>query len=257
MPFAPARELVSGPDVGGGYLLQLSRDREPPGFTYHLQEGGTDAARPPAASVEWLGFSRPARACMFGGTNCWERSFPAGLETASAVRNRYNRFRFVLGPLLEQRAGRTPVPFAAGLRALLERIAAPLTEERIAWAVQGAAADWLLHGGATPHGVELATTDEGCARLGVLLADSEIWPVAPVGVPGVAARYEGAAFLGTLVDGLLLRWSGPLAPPSAGGAGAASEWWNRTARASWDGHSVPVDPATPRPAKLPGAPGFS
>jgi hypothetical protein len=233
VPFAPARRLLSGPDVGGGYLLQLSQDQEPelPGFTYHLQEGGIDAAAPPADSVGWLGFVRPAQPCMFGGNRCWERHFPTGTEPPNAVRNRYNRFRFVLGPLLEQRAGRKPVPVSAGLKTLLERVAAPLLEDRIPWVVEGAAATWVRDSGAAPGLVELATTEEGCGRLGLLLADSEIWPVGPAGP--APHRTEGAAFLGTFVDGLLVRW----ADRGLSGRGPDS--------ANWEGFTLPLSPLRP------------
>ncbi|MCI4334509.1 MAG: hypothetical protein L3K04_02615 [Thermoplasmata archaeon] len=230
MTFAPARQLLSGPDVGGGYLLQLSQDREPevPGFTYHLQEGGIDAAAPPADSVEWLGFARSDRPCMFGGNRCWERHFPQATEPANALRNRYNRFRFVLGPLLEQRAGHKPVPLVAGLKSLLQRIAAPLEADRIPWELEGPSAAWVRGSGPASMLVEIGTTGEGCVRLGLLLADSEIWPVAPGGRP--PHRSEGAAFLGTFVDGLLVRWSE---------YGVST---TRPERASWEGFTVPLSP---------------
>jgi hypothetical protein len=243
VPFAPARQLVSGPDVGGGYLLQLSQDREPelPGFTYHLQEGGLDAAAPPADSVEWLGFERSARSCMFGGNRCWERHFPAGTEPSSAVRNRYNRFRFVLGPLLEQRAGRKPVPLGSGLRSLIERIAGPMEADRIPWWISGDAAGWVRGGSSHPEALDLTTTEEGSRRLAILLADSELWPTVRVERPGRTTRWEGAAFLGTFVDGVLVRWTDRGEAVGASGAGPAEP-------VAWEGLSVPVAPLDSRDA---------
>lgn len=238
MPFAPARELVSGPDVGGGYLLQLSRDREPevPGFTYHLQEGGIDAARPASAPVDWLGFARPSQPCMFGGKDCWERAFISPGEAATHVRNQYNRFRFVLGPILGQRSGQQSVPADSGLLDLLDRVAGPLVQTGVPWRVDSGTAAALTGGAHQLRAIRIETTADGCFQLGELLSDFGLWPVQVPPAGRESARPYGAAFLGTLVEGVLVLWSTP--EVETGKDTASGTISSRTL--SWKGRMVPI-----------------
>ncbi|MCI4367618.1 MAG: hypothetical protein L3K08_07695, partial [Thermoplasmata archaeon] len=77
MPVESARRLISGPDLGAGFLFQLSSDFDSSGasFAFHAQDGGADAAGPPIGPPDFLDYTKPERACMFGGPRCWERRF--------------------------------------------------------------------------------------------------------------------------------------------------------------------------------------
>jgi hypothetical protein len=247
VPFEPAQRLLSGPDVGGGFLLQLSEERDPlpPGYTYHLQEGGTDAAAAPAASLEPLGFSHPASACMFGGPRCWERSFADRGESASSVRNCYNRFRFILGPHLEQRAGKRPVPIEAGLGELLDRLLEPLRVASIPWEIGGSTGAWIRGIPIPPKDIDIGTTHDGALEIGKLLEDARTEPVHERIGPDGFSQLWGAAFIGTLVEGVRVEWGG--ASHEVDARAPEGEWhgpglWTRVERVEWRGRRVPVAP---------------
>ncbi|MCI4345572.1 MAG: hypothetical protein L3K07_02285 [Thermoplasmata archaeon] len=247
MPYEPAQRLLSGPDVGGGFLLQLSEERPPlpAGYTYHLQEGGTDAAAAPAASLEPLGFAHPPAACMFGGPRCWERSFAAPGESASAVRNSYNRFRFILGPLLEQRAGRRPVPMEQGLTELLDRLLEPLRLTSVPWEIGGSTGAWIRGVPIAPKHIDVGTTADGARVIGQLLEDARTEPVHERVEPDGRRQLWGSAFLGTLVEGVRVEWGGATRDVEEGAA--EGEWhgrglWTRVERVEWHGRRVPLAP---------------
>ncbi|MCI4364144.1 MAG: hypothetical protein L3K13_07615 [Thermoplasmata archaeon] len=247
MPFEPAQRLLSGPDVGGGFLLQLSEERPPlpAGYTYHLQEGGTDAAAAPAASLEPLGFSHPAAACMFGGPRCWERSFEAPEESPSSVRNNYNRFRFILGPLLEQRAGRRPVPIERGLTELLDRLLEPLRATSVPWEIGGSTGAWIRGVPIAPRDIDIGTTADGARAIGGLLEDARTEPVHERVVRDGLRQLWGSAFLGTLVEGVRVEWGG--ASREVEQHAPEGEWhgpglWTRVERFDWHGRRVPLAP---------------
>ncbi len=249
-PFELPSRLLSGPDLGGGFLFQLTRDREPAGFTFHLQDAGTDAAARPAGVPERLGFAHPPGACMYGGPGCWEKSFLLPEPELPRVRAAYNRTRFVIGPMLRQ-ATDPPPPgvFEDGWRETLARIVGPLAAESIPWEVTGPAAAWFR---GVPLGVPgevgLATTPSGAARLGELLEAYLVEPVHPSGasVPtGTGpASSDGAAFVGTFRAGLRIGWSGR----PGGAAGALPAGPGSPGRAApgrpvmWEGIPVSVVP---------------
>ncbi len=198
-PAAPS-EMLSGPDLGGGYLHQLSLDRlgEATTFTHHAQDGGDDAGGPPLGDLAPLGFAHPESPCMFGGPRCWHRRYLLPFASTQKVRAAYVRQRFVLETTLRQLYAGEPVPFREALRETLARIAGPLRSEGTEWYVAGSAAVALLGGGGSPMDIDLGTTREGVDRLGALLADYLIEPVAPTDWPPGGRLVVGArAFVGT------------------------------------------------------------
>lgn len=207
-------ELVSGPDLGGGYLHQLSIDRREgtTTFTHHAQEGGQDAGGPPLGDLDRLGFVRPPSPCMFGGPRCWHRRYLLPFSATPKVRFAYQRHRFVLETMLRQAYGRAPVPFDAALAELHAKVAAPLREAGIAWYVGGSGAVQLAGGGGSPLDIDLGTTRAGVDRLGELLAEYLIEPVAPTDRPDGTLVLGGRAFVGSPRQGARTEWAVPLEP---------------------------------------------
>ncbi len=218
-----SREMLSGPDLGGGYLHQLSRDRRDDGvrFTYHAQEGGPDAQGPPRGPLGPLGFALPETPCPFGGRYCWHREFALPESESASVRRAYNRWRFVSGLLLEQRYGSAPVPIEAALREISARVLGRLEEEGVPYWIGGSTAAYLQGVPVAPHGIALGTSRAGVDAIGAALGESLIEPVAPTRWDG-NLRHGARAFVGTLVDGVRVEWAAPsLAAPGVGGA---REW---------------------------------
>lgn len=210
-PPAP-REMISGPDLGGGYLHQLSIEQleGTTTFTHHAQDGGQDAGGPPVGPLDVLGFVHPPSPCMFGGPRCWHRRYLLPFSEASRVRFAYQRHRLVLGTMLRQALGLAPVAFEPALKELVGKIAVPLREERIEWYVAGSGAVRLAGGGGAPHDLDIGTTRAGAARLGQLLAEYLVEPVGPTDRPGGALVFGGRAFVGTPREGARVEWTVPL-----------------------------------------------
>jgi hypothetical protein len=207
-------EMLSGPDLGAGFLHQLSidRDGERTTFTYHAQDGGADANGPPLGSLEPFGSVHPPSSCMFGGPRCWHRRFLLPLAEAPKVRQAYNRYRFVLATALEQEYRQRPAAFEAGLTEVVERIAGPLAAEGIEWYVGGSEAARLLGARITPHDLDLGTTRAGVDRIAELLREYLIEPLAPTDWDGPRIVHGARAFVGNFQDGLRVEWSVPLEP---------------------------------------------
>ena len=207
-------DLESGPDLGAGYLHQLSRDRDgaTTTFTYHAQTGGQDANGPPRGELDVLGFVRPADPCMFGGPRCWHRRFLLPLEAAVRARAAYNRHRFVLDTQLRQAYDALPPTVDAGLQEVVARLAGPLEHDGVEWYVGGSAAAWLLGSGVLPAEIALGTTREGVDRIGELLREYLVEPVAPTDWPGRGVVHAARAFVGSFQAGVRVVWAAPLAP---------------------------------------------
>lgn len=244
MPIDLPTELLSGPDLGGGFLFQLTQ--EPTGFTFHAQEAGSDAAQPPAGSPSTIGFRHPPVACMFGGPACWHLELP-GLAVAdrSRVRVAYNRTRFVIDPMLAQAGRARPSPMAEGLRELAAKIAAPLAAANVAWEIGGSAGAWLRGAEIAPADIDLSIDAAECARLAELLDEYLVVPNHATPGSDGRPRTRGAAFVGTLKAGLRVEWGG--APPDLPSTAPLSEWegpgWIE--RRQWvdrDGFRLPVAP---------------
>jgi len=206
--------MLSGPDLGAGYLHQLSLDREGDRtiFTFHAQEGGADANGPPKGPLDAFGYVHPTTACMFGGPNCWHRRFLLPFAETSRVRHAYNRSRFVLQTMLDQRYDGVPAAVADALNEVVGRLATPLAQDRVDWFVGGSTAAWLLGAEVTPHDIDVGTTRQGVDRVAPLLAEYLIEPLAPTDWPHAGIVRGARAFVGTFVSGARVEWSVPIEP---------------------------------------------
>jgi hypothetical protein len=210
-------EMLSGPDLGGGYLHQLTLDRngEATTYTYHAQEGGQDAGGPPTGGLDRLGFAHPADACQFGGPRCWHRRFLLPFTDLPKVRLAYNRFRFVLETMLNQVHGGAPVGIDAALAELVRRIGPTLRTEGIEWFIGGSTASRLLGATLSPNDIDLGTTRAGVDRIAQLIPEYLIEPLAPTDWPPHGIVRGARAFVGTFRDGARVEWSVPIEPNSA------------------------------------------
>jgi hypothetical protein len=238
-------EMISGPDMGGGYLFQLSVDREEARcqFTVHAQDGGMDAGGPPPGPPDVFGFERTPAMCQFGGPQCRHRVFQLPDTETVRVRRAYNRWRFVAAPMLRQTFGAERPPVEQGLTELFDLIAAPLEREGIGWYVGGSAGAWLQGVAVVPADVDLGTSRSGVDRIGELLGEYLIEPVAPTHWPRSGEVVGARAFVGTMKDGLRVEWAVPADPASV--RGSQREWAVEPASAGfqvvdWNGRRVPV-----------------
>ncbi|HTT26048.1 MAG TPA: hypothetical protein VMH90_03675 [Thermoplasmata archaeon] len=234
------REMLSGPDLGAGYLFQLSIDRngEESAFAYHAQDGGLDGGDAPAGPLGPLGWTRAPGMCMFGGRLCWHREFELPEREATRIRTPYNRTRFVLGALLDQEFRGAAVPWSEGLAEFLDRTVEPLGRTG-PWRFFGESA-LSLHGIGIPcRTLELRVPDAAVPEIARRLTDYLIEPAARTtwnGTPVLAAR----AFVGTMKSGVRVGWAAPLvpAPGLASLAGPALD--PETVR--WNDRALPVAP---------------
>ena len=204
-------ELVSGPDLGGGFLHQLSVDREGSSthFTFHAQAGGSDANGPPRGPLDVFGFVHPPTPCMFGGPRCWHRRFLLPVAESGKVRQAYQRNRFVLDAMMGQAYLGQPVPFESALREVVTRISGPMRSGGIGWYLGGSAAARLVGVPIEPRDIDLGTTEEGVDRVGELLRDFLIEPVALTDWPRPGVVRGARAFVGTFREGARVEWSVP------------------------------------------------
>jgi hypothetical protein len=209
--------MVSGPDLGAGFLFQLSYDRDedgaPSAFTFHAQNGGADANGPPLGDPEFLEYHHPPSSCMFGGPRCWERRFFLEEAALPSVRNAYGRTRFAMAALLAQQYEGRAVPFAAGFEEFLRLAEPSLRGEAVRFRVIGRSASWLRGGGATPDRLTVELAEGGAEVVGRQL---EPFLVEPVAARSADEGIGGRAFLGTFQDGLRVDFGER--PPGAGRA---------------------------------------
>ena len=207
-------ELLSGPDLGAGFLHQLSLDRDGDrtSVTYHAQDGGADANGPPKGPLDAFGFVHPPTPCMFGGPRCWHRRFLLPFSSIPRARQAYNRNRFVLQTMLDQVYDPKPVPIENALEDVVQRISGPLSQDRIPWFVGGSTAAWLLGAEVLPHDIDLGTTRAGVDRIATVLAEYLIEPIAPTDWPGDRIVRGARAFVGTFQDGARVEWAVPIEP---------------------------------------------
>lgn len=206
--------MLSGPDLGGGYLHQLSLDpvRDGTMFTFHAQDGGSDAGGPPKGPLDTYGYVHPPSPCMFGGPRCWHRRFLLPQSEAPRVRQAYNRGRFVLETMIGQTYEGGSVALEMGLREVVQRIGPPLEREGVEWYIGGSGAAWLLGARLEPRDLDLGTTRAGVDRIAALLAEYLIEPVGPTDWPGSGIVRAARAFVGTFREGVRVEWSVPLEP---------------------------------------------
>jgi len=207
-------EMLSGPDLGAGYLHQLSLDRdgERTTFTFHAQEGGADANGPPKGSLDVFGFVHPPSPCMFGGPRCWHRRFLLPFTDTPRVRQAYNRNRFVLQTMLDQMYDRVPAAFDVALEEVVRRLSGPLARDRVDWYVGGSGAARLLGAALSPGDIDLGTTRSGVDRIAPLLSEYLIEPLAPTDWPSAGIVRGARAFVGTFQEGARVEWAVPIEP---------------------------------------------
>lgn len=207
-------EMISGPDLGGGYLHQLSIDRADnrTTFTYHAQEGAADANGPPIGPLDDFGFTHPPSPCQFGGPRCWHRRFLLPFAETPKVRQAYNRNRFVLDEMLGQRFANRAAAVDGALAEIVRRVAPTLAAEGIAWFIGGSMAARLLGAAIRPRDIDLGTTRAGVDRLAALLAEYLIEPIAPTDWPRSGIVRGARAFVGTFHEGARVEWAVPIEP---------------------------------------------
>lgn len=206
--------MLSGPDLGAGYLYQLSYDEEeegPRSFAFHAQRGGADAGGPPVGPLDFLGYRFPRAPCMFGGPRCWERRFFLGESALPKVRAAYQRTRFAMAALLAHEYEGLPVPFEAGLEEFLGLVDRPLRGARIPYRVVGRAAAWLRGVGELPGSLTVELGVGGAELVGSALEPFLLEPVSP---RSPEEGTGGRAFLGTFKAGLRVEFGER--PPGAG-----------------------------------------
>ncbi|MGA8543307.1 MAG: hypothetical protein WB947_07225 [Thermoplasmata archaeon] len=237
-------EMLSGPDLGAGYLHQLSTDRDGDRttFTYHAQEGGQDANGPPKGPLNALGFTHPPSPCQFGGPQCWHRRFLLPFAETPRVRQTYNRNRFVLQTMIDQAYAGAPVVIENALAEVVERIARAAEIDDEDWYVGGSTAAMVLGARVAPNDIDLGVSRLGVDRLATALADYLIEPLGTTDWPLLGIVRGARAFVGTFASGARVEWAIPLEPVLDD---ALSEWSPRpgVARllsAAFHGHSIRV-----------------
>jgi hypothetical protein len=238
-------ELLSGPDLGGGFLFQLQAERVDGRalVTFHAQEGGLEAAVPAKGPLTDLGFEQYPGACGFGGRECFHRGFDVPVGELGRVRMTYNRTRFVVGPSLEQRYGALVPPVREALAEVAGRLHATFGGGGSGWFVGGSAGALLQGLDVAPRDIDLGTDHAGVERIAEALAEFLIEPPSRTSWPPRRPVYAARAFVGTLVNGVRVQWAVPdgaagAPPPYTEWARAAAEVPLETAQVG--GHSVPV-----------------
>ena len=204
-------EMLSGPDLGAGFLHQLTTDRDGDRttFTYHAQEGGQDANGPPKGPLGVFGFVHPPSACQFGGPRCWHRRFLLPFAETPKVRQCYNRNRFVLQTMIDQVYSNAPVGVEDALAEVTERLS-KVDGAEDDWYVGGSMAARILGAAIAPHDIDLGTSRAGVDRLGAVFADYLIEPVGTTDWPKLGIVRGGRAFVGTFASGARVEWAVPL-----------------------------------------------
>ncbi len=209
--------MLSGPDLGGGFLHQLSfeTEAETSTFTFHAQDGGSDAGGPPAGPLDAFGYVHPPAPCMFGGPRCWHRRFRLELSEAPGVRAAYNRGRFVLEARLAQQYASAPVAIDAAVDEILARLSAVPELAAADWFFSGSTAAWLLGAPVAPGDVDLFVRRSGVDAVGTALRAYLVEPTATTDWPGLGIVRGARAFVGSFKAGALVEWAVPLEPPRA------------------------------------------
>ncbi len=240
-----ASQMLSGPDLGAGYLHQLTTDRDGDRttFTYHAQDGGQDANGPPKGPLDAFGFVHPPSPCQFGGPRCWHRRFLLPVAETGRVRQCYNRNRFVLQTMLDQEYAGAAVSIEPTVAELIERLTGPSGPRADDWFFSGSTATWLLGAPVAPGDVDLFVTRAGVDAVGSALAEYLIEPTATTDWPGLGIVRGARAFVGTFAAGARVEWATPLETPSAVDAWGATSDGPRMVPTTFRGRDLRV----PRP----------
>jgi hypothetical protein len=207
-------EMLSGPDLGAGFLHQLTTDRDGDRttFTYHAQDGGADANGPPKGPLDVFGFVHPPAPCPFGGPRCWHRRFLLPFDATPRVRPCYNRSRFVLQAMMDQVYDAAPVAIEPALTEVVEHLARPGPTTPDRWCVGGSAGAWMLGAPLAPRGIRLGVARSVVDAVGAALSEFLIEPPSTTDWPGVGIVQGARAFVGTFVSGARVDWAVPLEP---------------------------------------------
>jgi hypothetical protein len=241
-PPAGSAEMISGPDLGAGFLHQLTREHTAGGarFTFHAQDGGEDAGGPPKGSPEALGWALAPGMCPIGGRRCWQRSFELTDAETALVRAAYQRTRLVMELSIEQAAGRAVPTWEAAFAETADRIEAEGRSDPIPWALSAASLD-RTSGAPAPTGeIVLVTTPAGVTRIAAALREYLIEPPGPTDWP--PERFvAGRAFVGTPREGARVGWRAPSGRRDLGSTGEANARPGaKPSPISWAGRSVAI-----------------
>jgi hypothetical protein len=240
-------EMISGPDLGGGFLFQLSVDRSGtiPKVVVHAQEGGMDASGPPKGSPVPFGFALGDGGCPLGGRDCYHLEFDLPEEEIPRARLAYNRLRFVFGPMLEQRYARAVVPIEAALGEFVDRVGPAMEKAGRPWFVGGSSSAFVQGVATRPRDLDIGTDREGVLGIAQTIPEYLIEPAGSTTWPIGRSMFAARAFVGTLVAGVRVEWGVPTGPAKE--TDPYSEWARvipdgRIRRVEWSGRSVPVAP---------------
>ena len=210
-------EMLSGPDLGAGYLHQLTTDRDGDRttFTFHAQEGGQDANGPPKGRLDAFGYVHPPSPCPFGGPRRWHRRFLLPFTETARVRPCYNRSRFVLQAMIDQAYAGAAVAVESALGEVIDRIDRVPELANGAWTIRGSTAAWLRGAPVHPRDNELHVPRDAIDAVGRALNEYLIEPVATTDWPSLGIVRGGRAFVGTFVAGARVEWATPLEAPAS------------------------------------------
>lgn len=127
----------------------------------------------------------------------WFRQFPAGTPHLDRA---WSNFEALISPMLRQAAGLDPVPWDAALEAVCRR----LTPAGVDWWLTGSAALAVRGIPVAPGDLDLVVSDADARRVGDLLLDGLVEPVAPA---DWFCSWWGRAMLGARVE-----WVGGVGP---------------------------------------------
>lgn len=236
-----ADEMVSGPDLGAGFLFQLTRRPEGGGarYVFHAQDGGSDAGGPPKGSPEPLGYAHPPSYCGFGGPRCWHREFVLPEDAPARVRSAYNRTRFVMEAMVGASLSGSVAPVAPALAEITTRIGSPEGATSLAWCVGGSTALLLHDLQVTPADIDVATDGAGVGSIATSLEPYLIEPPAATEWPPARAVVGARAFLGSFREGCRVEWA---AAEPASPVDLSREALRHRRAVTTSGRAVPVTP---------------
>ncbi|HZY70409.1 MAG TPA: hypothetical protein VFF67_05465 [Thermoplasmata archaeon] len=233
--------MVSGPDLGGGFLFQLTRSREAGGVRYifHAQDWGSDAGGPPKGSPEPIGYRHPSSYCGFGGPRCWHREFRLETDSPTRVRSAYNRSRFVMEAMVGPAGAGGPDAVDQAIVEIVGRLSGDDPADRPIWCIGGSAALRLRGFDVVPADIDLATDARGVERIATRLEEYLIEPAASTTWPEERALLAARAFVGSFRAGARTEWAAA-EPPSPIDLSLAA--LARREIVEWKGTQIPVAP---------------
>ncbi|MCI4340465.1 MAG: hypothetical protein L3K06_05155 [Thermoplasmata archaeon] len=212
-------EMLSGPDLGGGFLFQLTVERtgDRARLIYHAQEGGIDASGPPKGSPTPLGFAPTESSCPIGGSECYHRTFDLPDADVARARMAYNRLRFVVTPMLEQQYAGAEIPVRPAIDEIVPRLAEAFVDRPDGWFIGGIASAWLQGAPTPPREIDLGTDRAGAETIARALPEFLIEPLAETSWRESGRLFGARAYVGTLRSGVRVQWGVAAAGPGVRG----------------------------------------